>query len=218
MMEGNHGPIGLMDTAMAVFTPNVLWATYKFNDVFGMRGEGTSSATPQMAALYYAKCHKQLDALPEGWMNVEAIRHALFSSAKKDVFQDADTNKLFFRNGILQDMAAMDIAIPETSYFKLNIKQKKDKVFLPFIRMIFRMRLAAADSRSQGEYNMMEAELMQLSVRIKELHDLIDDDQDFIITGLSPEKRKVFAEIVRDSPLASKALRNKMEAYLRKIQ
>lgn len=102
--------------------------------------------------------------------------------------------------------------------FTQSKKQKKDKVFLPFIRMIFGMRLAAADSRSEGEYNMMEAELMQLSVRIRELHDLIDDDQDFIITGLSPEKRKAFAEIVRDSPLASKALRDKIEEYLRKMQ
>ena len=94
IMEGNYGPQSLMGTSIAAFTPNVPWATYRFDDVVGIRGDGTSSATPQVAsaaALYYAKNYDALHALPEPWMRVEAIRKALFESAAKEINTDDGT-------------------------------------------------------------------------------------------------------------------------------
>jgi subtilisin family serine protease len=84
LMEGNHGPKSLMRTAIAAFTPNVPWAIWKKKDLFGIRGNGTSSATPQIAsaaALYYCKHYEALESLPDRYRIVEARRIALFSTA-----------------------------------------------------------------------------------------------------------------------------------------
>ena len=49
-MSGNYGPDSKMDTAIAAFTPNIPWAEIGAPDVIDWDGQGTSSATPQVAA------------------------------------------------------------------------------------------------------------------------------------------------------------------------
>ncbi|TFF38505.1 hypothetical protein [Mucilaginibacter psychrotolerans] len=70
--------------------------------IFGIRGNGTSLATPQIAdAVYYAKCYEQLNKLSEPFMIVEVIRNAPFSSGRKKLPKGVDC-KAYYGNGILQ--------------------------------------------------------------------------------------------------------------------
>ena len=83
-MAGNYGPDSKMRTAMAASTPNVPWAKFGCGEVVRFDGQGTSAATPQIAAaaaLWIQKNRDALDAYPQPWMRVEAIRKALFDSA-----------------------------------------------------------------------------------------------------------------------------------------
>ena len=81
LMAGNYGPDGKMATAIAAPTPNVPWARLGCSDIVDFDGAGTSAATPQVAAaaaIWLQKNRAAVDAYPQGWMRVEAIRKALF--------------------------------------------------------------------------------------------------------------------------------------------
>ena len=71
---------------MRRYTPNVPWARFGEPTVVDFDGNGTSSATPQVAAaaaLWIDKHRADYDAYREDWMRVEAVRKALFESAAK---------------------------------------------------------------------------------------------------------------------------------------
>jgi subtilisin family serine protease len=92
-MAGNYGPQSKTRTAIAAYTPNVPWARFGEPTVVDFDGNGTSSATPQVAAaaaLWIEKHGAQLNAYPQGWMRVEAVRKALFDSAAKGATADAE--------------------------------------------------------------------------------------------------------------------------------
>jgi subtilisin family serine protease len=85
-MAGNYGPDSKMRTAIAAYTPNVPWARFGEPAIVDFNGNGTSAATPQVAAtaaLWIEKHRAQYDAYSEGWQRVEAVRKALFDSADK---------------------------------------------------------------------------------------------------------------------------------------
>src|SRR5262245_3638104 len=87
LMAGNYGPEPKMKTAIAAPTPNVPWARWGCSDIIDFDGQGTSAATPQVAAaaaLWLQRNRAAVDAYPKGWMRVEAIRSALFGSAKEN--------------------------------------------------------------------------------------------------------------------------------------
>lgn len=111
-MQGNFGPASKMPTALAAFTPNMPWAEWGAPTIVDMNGEGTSSATPQVAAaaaLWIAAHRPQLEAYPERWQRVEAVRHALFTSADKTA-DGGRTEKL--GNGILRASDALRVSPP----------------------------------------------------------------------------------------------------------
>src|SRR5260370_261148 len=87
LMAGNYGPEPKMKTAIAAPTPNVPWARWGCSEIIDFDGQGTSAATPQVAAaaaLWLQRNRAAVDAYPKGWMRVEAIRSALFGSAKEN--------------------------------------------------------------------------------------------------------------------------------------
>ena len=84
LMAGNYGPDDKMATAISASTPNTPWARMGCPAIIDFDGSGTSSATPQVAAaaaLWIQANRAAVDAYPQGWMRVEAIRKALFHSA-----------------------------------------------------------------------------------------------------------------------------------------
>jgi len=87
LMAGNYGPAGKMKTAVAAFTPNTPWARFGVPGIVDFDGNGTSAATPQVAAaaaLWIQKNRAAYDKYPQAWMRVEAVRKALFDSAHAD--------------------------------------------------------------------------------------------------------------------------------------
>lgn len=114
-MQGCWGPKSRMKKALAAYTPNVAWASDHFT--FTRNGGGTSSATPQIAAaaaLWIAYHRKELEKYNkpgQKWKKVEAVRHALFTSAaKEEVFTEYEK---YYGNGILRASAALEIGVIE---------------------------------------------------------------------------------------------------------
>lgn len=116
-MQGSWGPASRMTRALAGYTPNTPWASTVHP--FVRSGGGTSSATPQVAAaaaLYIARHREEMEKkgyYEEGkkWMKVEAVRHALYTSAAKgDVFPDW---KKYYGNGILRAWDALQVPVAE---------------------------------------------------------------------------------------------------------
>lgn len=101
-LEGSFGPESAMTEALAAFTPNIPWAVFGCTDAVRLDGQGTSAATPQVAAAAALWLEHYKDQLPRDWRRVEAVRHALFLSA---------TNKddaKHFGNGVLQAGRALE--------------------------------------------------------------------------------------------------------------
>ena len=215
-MQGNYGPRKHMKTAMAAFTPNLPWAKAGTIDEIRLSGGGTSSSTPQIAmaaALYYSKYFNEIENMDKGWKKVEAIRHALFSSAlkKDDVNSKKGKNftakdfELYFGNGILQARNMLDISPDEGQL----TKTKKDKVFLPFIRVFFGLETSA-------NLEMMELEMAQLIQQDAKLQELLNDEE-LSFEELSKETQKLFIKHILTLEQASKTLKRELEYILRKI-
>ncbi|MHA4845425.1 S8/S53 family peptidase [Flavitalea antarctica] len=211
IMEGNYGPKALMDTAIAAFTPNVPWANYNYNDVVSVRGDGTSSATPQIAAaaaLYHIKYFEALMALPEGWMRVEAIRSALFKSAKKTMSGISRDYHRYFGQGILQ--AADALKIPVAAPGALD-KEKEDKVSFPLLKVVFGLRAIEVENYNEDE--MLETELMQLVITDPILQNILDQEEKDP-EDLDDRDLVRIADAVIDNPHASLKLKDKMQQIL----
>src|SRR5436309_11632836 len=113
-----------MTAALCAWTPNITWAKIGRRDVVNMNVQGTSAATPQIAAAVALWYEKYKDQLPRDWRRVEAVRDALFRSAKK-------ADPTHFGNGILQANAALGLAP------RLNLpKTPPDSDSFSFFRVI----------------------------------------------------------------------------------
>ena len=215
LMEGNYGPNALMKTAIAAFTPNVPWATYRFQEVVGIRGDGTSSATPQIAAaaaLYCIKYHKELEALPEPWMKVEAIRNALFESASKQITgYDGDYFK-FYGNGFLQAKKMLDVKVPAATALT---REEEDTVSFPFFRLI--LRTANLVDESAEKNDMLETELMQLLLSNQDLQQLLNNEEKDI-EDMSDDELRAFIDAVLANKEASDTLKLNMAELKRVLQ
>jgi len=221
IMEGNYGPDSLMNTAIAAFTPNVPWAIYRFSEIVGIRGNGTSSATPQIAAaaaLYYIKYYDQLEALPEPWMRVEAIRNALFSSARKEIntagnVYENDILK-YYGNGILQANDMLNCPVADA---KQLTKQKEDNARFAFFKSIVGLKAMEVElTNDAAEEEMIETELMQLVLTDHEMQQILNNEEKNI-NDLNREEQKMLASVVIKNPDSSETLKTRMQLLLNQL-
>ncbi|HEX6162693.1 MAG TPA: S8 family serine peptidase [Vicinamibacterales bacterium] len=205
-MQGNWGPASKMATALSAFTPNISWAQIGCQNIVDMDGQGTSSATPQVAAAaaLYLQKHGHLLFDPskyrERWMTVEAVRHALFTRADKNA-DGGSIEKL--GNGILQASAALALNPPAEATLR---KTAADSAWFPLLRVLTGLGVA----RSQDEMLLLEGTQL--------LHRWADDDSpnplenavidpDLPAEAVPGEQVRKFLEALIEHPQASKALK-----------
>ena len=205
-MAGNYGPDSKMATAVAAYTPNTPWAKLGCSEVVDHDGRGTSAATPQVAsaaALWIQKNKQQWEAYSQGWMRVEAVRKALFASAR------LTSPKLRSRlgNGIIQAEAALRIAPPREADLK---KQPEDSASFPILRVLTGLGIAPAGqptAQPDPRQRMLELEALQLTQQSHELEQLFPDP-DKKVEDFSAAERARIVEALAATPGASKALRD----------
>lgn len=103
VLQGNFGPQHIMVSALGAYTPNIPWPKFGCRHLVDLDGQGTSAATPQIAAAVALWYEKYKNVLPRDWRRVEAVRHALFSSARPG-------DPTFFGSGILRAKKALAVA------------------------------------------------------------------------------------------------------------
>jgi hypothetical protein len=195
-LEGNFGPESSMKVAIAAYTPNIPWARYGCPDIIRLNGEGTSAATPQVAAaaaLWFEKYKKEL---PREWHRVEAVRNALFESAK-----DKNRDSKHFGRGILQARRALEVK----PVLGLN-QSPADSDSFAFLRVITGLGIVEQPPREQ----MLNLELAQRWLINPRLQEIVADPE--AVTDLGTAKRKQFMEAVIEDNAASMTLRRHVAA------
>jgi hypothetical protein len=210
-MQGCWGPPSKMATAIAAFTPNMPWAEMGAPKIVDMNGSGTSSATPQVAAaaaLWIARHRAELASRP-GWQRVEAVRHALFTSAERPA-DPAVAEKI--GRGVLQARAALDVAPPA----QLS-KTPADSAALSFLRAL--TGLGAAPAPRLEMLAVEATQLLQLPVAegVKNPFEEILDDPDLDADGPPTEQVRRFVDALRGHPRASRPLRAHLDRVRRSL-
>ena len=199
-MAGCYGPSSKDATAMAGYTPNVPWAKFGCRDTVDRDGGGTSAATPQIAAaaaLWLQKHGAAVDAYPEGWMRVEAVRRALVGTLRPPDAREKDrVGKGLLRAGdALNQPPPAAVALARTA---------ADSASFSLLRLLTGLGITGAPSQGQ---QMLELEALQIS---QQSHDLESALEGFDPTrpdaGRSPEAARII-EALRSHPTASEALK-----------
>jgi Subtilase family len=205
VMAGNYGPASKMATAIAGFTPNTPWARLGCEQTVDHDGRGTSAATPQVAstaALWIQKFKPQWEAYSQGWMRVEAVRDALFGSAR---LNSAVLGARLGRGMVQAEQAIGRAPVAEAGL--AGRKQPEDSASFTFLRVLTGLGAAAPDAR----HRMLELEALQLTQQSHELEELLPDPE--IDPGqVSAAQRRQFVEALIATPGASQALRDALGA------
>jgi len=208
-MQGNFGPSSKMATAMAAYTPNMPWAEIGYPDIVDMNGQGTSSATPQVAAtaaLWLQAHEKDLSKLSARWQRVEAVRHALFSSA-----QALDRERL--GNGALRALAAIKVPVlPEQSL----VYTPPDSAFLAVFKILTGIGMAAIDSATERMFSLEAAQLIQRWIAGEaNPFEAILPDPDVPLDAISVTQTRLLLDRFINHPYASKAFKTRCKtAYV----
>lgn len=150
---GNYGPSSKMWTAMAGYTPNIPWARWGCANIIDFDGAGTSCATPQIAAaaaIWIQKHKAAWDSYSEDWMRVQAVRKALFDSAR-------GTNRDYLGQGEVRALAALNQTPAAEAVLR---REPPDSARFPLLRLFFGQTMAEEDPR---RLRMLELEALQLS-------------------------------------------------------
>ena len=199
-MAGNYGPAWAMKTAVAASTPNMPWPRMGCPRIVDSDGAGTSAATPQVAAaaaLWIAKNHDAWAAYPEGWMRVEAVRHALFSTASPGTTPE-ERERLGF--GRLRAGAALSVGRPVDA--RALTRENPDSTSFGALRLLLGLPL---HERDPVRAEMLELEALQLSQRF-ELEKILPDGPDIVPDD--PVALNRLREALGDAPGASAALKS----------
>jgi len=203
-MQGCFGPPAKMSTAIAAYTPNTPWSILGCHELITIDGAGTSSATPQAAAAAALWFQKNL-TVPglQGWQKVEAVRHALFTTADDNV-PDVST---YYGNGLLRANAALDVA------FRADLpKTAEDEVSFPWLRLLGVLEAAPPTGRAL----MFEVEALQIYEQSLDLQ-RITGGADYQKDPLDRFTLKHLAAGLAASPYASRSLREHLAEVSRKL-
>lgn len=194
-LQGSFGPESAMKGAIAAYTPNIPWPRFMCGSVIRLNGEGTSAATPQVAAAAALWLEKYKNELSRDWQRVEAVRNALFTSAKMK------GDKEHFGNGVLQARAALNVK----PVFGLKKSDPSDASFFgSLFRVVTGLGVVDAPPREQ----MFNLELEQRWLLNQELQKLLPDPAR--ATRLDRAKLRRFMEVVIEDKGASLALRKQV--------
>ena len=194
-MHGCFGPASAMRTAMAAYTPNTPWADMGCGSLVNPDGAGTSSATPQCASAATLWLQKHRPNPSEKWQIVEAVRHALFTSANKEQVAWAS----FFGNGLLRANDALGVPFNENLE-----KTPADTVSFPWLRLIG--ALESVDDNDTVRQKMFETEALQLYLQTPSLQQ-IAGGADPHADELERPTRKAIVDKLRLLPSASTTLK-----------
>lgn len=203
-MEGNYGPQSKMDTALAAYTPNVPWAKFGCPGIVRFNGKGTSAATPQVAAavaIWLQQHQARWTALPEKWMRVEAVRQALFGSARAGQGGARPDQRLGM--GALRAFDALQVWPNQAQL----AKQEPDTATFGFLRVITGLGIEPLAGPRQ---RMLELEALQLS-QSKAIEDLLPDPSRDPLSMTTVDRMRL-AEALAAHPRASRALRQALQA------
>ncbi|HEX2533226.1 MAG TPA: S8 family serine peptidase [Chitinophagaceae bacterium] len=215
-MQGSWGPASRMTRALAAYTPNTPWASTRHT--FLRSGGGTSSATPQVAAaaaLWIAHHRAELEARGyyqpgNGWKKVEAVRHALFSTAaREEVFPDW---KKYYGNGILRAFDALQVGVADES--ELEKAPEAESSFGGVFQLVgsfFKNRKLFRSTGVKPPEAALALELMHLMQTDPQFFDLF---QELDLSNGAEVEAKVntpdFRQKVQQSPYASAYLKEAM--------
>lgn len=187
VLQGNFGPQHIMDSALAAYTPNIPWPKFGCGHLVDLDGQGTSAATPQIAAAVALWFEKYKGVLPRDWRRVEAVRYALFKSAKM-------TDPTHFGSGILQAKKALAMGpvlnLPKTS---------ADRDSFAFWRVLTGLGIVA-EPLPERLFNL---ELTQRWFLNPELQKLVPEPE----AEVPPEKIRAVIEVLLADPETSQTLR-----------
>lgn len=201
-MEGCVGPATKMMTAMAAYTPNVPWLRWGCKDVVDLDGNGTSSATPQIAAaaaLWLAQNGQgfaQRDAF-----RVEAVRAALFGSARRP-----DDAAQYFGQGILDAVEALK-RVPTRGGLR---PVAPDSASFAFLKLL--TGALGAAPQEPVRTGMYALEITQLALNSVGFRDAVPEP-DADPAGIPETARRAAMSAILDEGLCSQALR----AYLGRV-
>lgn len=206
-MEGCYGPASKMETALCGFTPNIPWPEIGCPDTVDEDGQGTSAATPQVAAaaaLWLAHHWAAVQALPQAWMRGEAVRQALLRSASLGG-QGAPDPKLgrgaIKASALLAQQplgAAALIAAPEAS------------ASWAWLKLLSGRGVGFASAGLDSAERLLGLELAQLAQRDPALGKAVADPDGQVTAAV----RRKFLQAAEASPLASRPLRAAIGAAL----
>lgn len=192
VMEGCWGPASSMTHAIAAYTPNIPWAKFQCPTAIRLDGQGTSAATPQVAAAAALWIEKYKARLGRDWRRVEAVRNALFTST-------STVDSLHFGHGILRANKALSVAPA------LNLPQTpSDSDSFAFLRVLTGFGLAESDARQR----MFDVETAQRWMCNRDLRDVVPDPDG----PVSDAARKKFLDVLIADSGASIALRRHLQA------
>lgn len=215
-MQGSWGPASRMTRALAAYTPNTPWASTRIP--FLRSGGGTSSATPQIAAaaaLWIARHRNELEAKGyykpgRQWLKVEAVRHALYTSAAQDkVFPEW---KKYYGNGILRAYDALQVGVADEKDLKMS--PEAESSFFGVVETVssfFKNRKLFRSGTPSPELTSLATELLHLLQTDPKFYPIFSSlDLNDPVAVRAVIEDKDFQEKVLQSPYASNYLKEAM--------
>ncbi len=194
VLQGNFGPQHIMVSALAAFTPNIPWPRFGCPHLVDLDGQGTSAATPQIAAAVALWYEKYKSILPRDWRRVEAVRHALFTSARSG-------DPTYLGSGILQAKKALAVGPV------LNLpKTPADRDSFAFWRVLTGLGITEEPLRER----LFNLELTQRWFLCPELQQLVPEPEAEVPL---PTLRQAMAILLADAGISQALRRHLLDRY-----